>query len=87
MDHLFRLLGFAFTYIDDILVASRSAEEHQLHLRQIFTVLSDNGMVLNPAKCCFAQPSVKFLGHQVSAAGVVPLERHVSAVQDFPRPW
>jgi len=36
MDHLFRLLGFAFTYIDDILVASRSAAEHQLHLRQIF---------------------------------------------------
>jgi len=86
MDHLFRLLGFAFTYIDDILVASRSAAEHQLHLRQIFTVLSDNGMVLNPAKCCFAQSSVKFLGHQVSASGVVPLARHVSAVQDFPQP-
>ena len=55
-------------------------------MRQIFTVLSDNGMVLNPAKCCFAQPSVKFLGHLVSATGVEPLERHVAAVRDFPRP-
>jgi len=41
--------------------------------------------VINPAKCVFAASSVEFLGHQVSPAGLVPLRRHMDALQDVPQ--
>ena len=51
MDGILRDIPFAFVYIDDILVTSRSHEEHIEHLRQLFQLLSSNGLVLNKAKC------------------------------------
>jgi len=86
MDRLFGHLPFLFTYLDDHLIASRTLEEHLDHLRQFFQILQDNGLVINPAKCVFAASSLKFLGHMVSEAGVIPLPRHVEAVRDFPPP-
>jgi hypothetical protein len=86
MDKLFRHLPFVFTYLDDHLIASRTLEEHLLHLQQFFQVLQENGLTINPAKCVFAVPSLKFLGHTVDEAGITPLPRHVTAVQDCPPP-
>jgi hypothetical protein len=43
MDKLFRHLPFVFTYLDDHLIASRTLEEHLLHLQQFFQVLQENG--------------------------------------------
>jgi hypothetical protein len=86
MDRLFRHLPFVFTYLDDHLIASRTLEEHLEHLSQFFAILQENGLTINPAKCVFAVASLKFLGHQVSAAGIVPLARHVTAIQEFPPP-
>ncbi len=86
MDRLFRHLPFVFTYLDDHLIASATMEEHLEHLSQFFSVLQKNGLTINPAKCVFAVPSLKFLGHMVSESGIVPLPRHVSAIQNFPPP-
>jgi hypothetical protein len=86
MDKLFRHLPFVFTYLDDHLIASRTLEEHLLHLQQFFQVLQENGLTINPAKCVFAVSSLKFLGHMVDEAGVTPLPKHVAAVQDCPPP-
>jgi len=86
MDHLFSQFGFTFVYLDDILVASSSHEEHLLHLRQVFSTLQAAGLRINPEKCVFAQPTVEFLGHKVTATGVAPLSKHVEAVQSFPPP-
>ena len=86
MDKLFRHFPFVFTYLDDHLIASRTLEEHLLHLQQFFQVLQENGLTINPAKCVFAVSSLKFLGHMVDEAGITPLPRHVAAVQDCPPP-
>jgi cleavage and polyadenylation specificity factor subunit 1 len=86
MDKLFRHLPFVFTYLDDHLIASRTLEEHLLHLQQFFQVLQENGLTINPAKCVFAVSSLKFLGHMVDEAGITPLPKHVAAVQDCPPP-
>ena len=51
MDDICRDLDFVFVYLDDILVASRSHEEHLLHLRAHFQQLTDQGLIINPAKC------------------------------------
>jgi len=86
MDRLFSHLPFVFTYLDDHLIASSSLEEHLAHLAQFFQILQDNGLTINPNKCTFAVSSLKFLGHMVSEDGLVPLPRHVEAIQVFPPP-
>jgi hypothetical protein len=42
--------------------------------------------LLNREKCVFAEPVVDFLGHQVSQAGITPLQSRVEAVRNFPKP-
>lgn len=55
MDSVLRDMPFLFVYLDDILVASTSDEEHMAHLRQLFVRLSEHGLIINPAKCQFGQ--------------------------------
>jgi hypothetical protein len=86
MDSLFKHLPFVLCYLDDIIIASHTLEEHHEHLRQIFTTLQENGLQINPAKCVFAAAAVEFLGHQVDQHSVRPLQRHVQAISDFPPP-
>jgi len=86
LDEVTQGLAFCFVYLDDILIASKSAAEHKEHLRLLFERLSKYGVVLNPAKCVLGASEVTFLGHQISAAGTRPLEDRVKAIQDFPRP-
>ena len=86
MDSVCRGLDFIFVYQDDILVASCSPEEHHQHLRQLFQRLSDNGLVINPAKCVFGKPEVSFLSHTISADGIRPYISCVDAIRNFPVP-
>jgi hypothetical protein len=86
MDSLFKHLPFVFCYLDDIIITSLTLEEHHEHLRQIFTILQENGLKINPAKCVFSAAAVEFLGHRVDQHGVLPLQRHVQAISDFPPP-
>ncbi len=53
IDQVTRGLDFCYVYIDDLLIASTHAEEHERHLCQLFTRLSDYGLVINPAKWQF----------------------------------
>ena len=86
MDRLFNHLPFVFVYLDDLLVASRSTQEHLDHLRQIFEILAANGLTINVEKCVFAAASLEVLGHAVTATGVAPLPGHVAVIRDFPQP-
>lgn len=86
MDRLGIDLPFVFIYLDDILIASKDFETHLHHLRLVLERLRSFGLVINPAKCLFAQQEVPFLGHLVSASGITPLLRHVEAVKNFPPP-
>lgn len=81
-----RGLNFVVTYIDDLLIASSSLEEHKEHLRIVFQRLKDNGLVLNFEKCVFAVPQVKFLGYLISGGGISPLPEKIEAIKDFPKP-
>lgn len=86
IDGLVRGLDFCFPYIDDLLIASRSKEEHEEHLRALFSRLNEYGVVVNVQKCTFGQPQVTFLGYSVSGEGVRPLDEKVHAIQQFPPP-
>jgi hypothetical protein len=69
MDDILRGLDFCFAYLDDILVFFWSLEEHEQHLRALFTQLQRYGIIINPAKCIFRAPEVTFLSYKVSAEG------------------
>ncbi|KAK3760795.1 hypothetical protein RRG08_062809 [Elysia crispata] len=86
MDGILRDVPFAFVYLDDILVASHSPREHSQHLRQIFTLLPSNGLVINRPKCIFGVDELDFLGHHVSSRGIAPLAERVSALRNSGAP-
>ncbi|KAM0726712.1 Transposon Ty3-I Gag-Pol polyprotein [Formica fusca] len=86
INEILRGLDFCYAYIDDILVASATEEEHEKHMRELFTRLETNGVRINPAKCTFAAAQVKFLGYLVSAEGTRPLPEKVEAIKNFPSP-
>ena len=86
MDVVLQGLPFIFCYLDDILVASSTADQHMQDLRQVFERLRLNGLSINPAKCCWAAPSVKYLGHLVDAQGIRPLPKHVETIRQFQPP-
>ena len=54
---------FALVYLGDILVYSRSAEEHEAHLCQVFTWLHKHKLKVKRIKCEFSRSCVKYLGH------------------------
>ena len=72
IDQVLRGLTFCYAYIDELLIASTSLEEHKTHLRQVLQRLSDHGMVINPAKCVFGVSELDFLGHHMSEQGTYP---------------
>jgi hypothetical protein len=86
IDKVLRGLEFCYAYINDILIASSSREEHLNHLRTLFQRLEKYGVVVNPGKCVFGQPEVKSLVYLVSDAGTFPLPEKVETIRDFNLP-
>jgi hypothetical protein len=86
MDTTLAGLPFIFVYIDDILVASATREQHLKDLREVFERLAANGLSVKPSKCLFGQEAVRFLSHEVDANGVMPQTSKVDAVKRFPQP-
>ena len=86
MDEILCDLDFLFVYMDDVLVASRTMEEHIEHFRQLFQRLAAHDLVVSPAKCQFGQRRIEFLGHTVTKDGMEPLPEKVAAISQFPAP-
>jgi hypothetical protein len=88
MNDIFRpyLNKFVVVYIDDILVFSRSREEHVHHLRLVFDKLRENDFKIKLSKCEFEKTEVKFLGHVVGAEGVKVDPDKVAAVAQWQPP-
>ena len=60
---------FIIIFIDDILIYSRSEEEHSSHLTSVLQTLKDRRLFSNLIKCDFWLQSVAFLGHILSSQG------------------
>ena len=74
----------SFVYIDDILVASKTFDEHLQHLREVFNKLREACLRLKPKKCGFLRPEVPFLGYVISAQGVHPDPEKTERVRLYP---
>ena len=51
MDNILARLDYCFVYLDDDLIASKTVEEHESHLREVLSCLQQHGLVLNAEKC------------------------------------
>lgn len=84
------LLGLGETtcliFMDDILIFSRTIEEHAERLQKVFERLRTASFTLNVAKCHFAQDQVEYLGHTIGRTGSKPSEDKVKAIRTYPRP-
>ena len=86
IDQVLHGLHFCYAYIDDLLIASSSPEEHKQHLRLVLERLNEHGIIINPTKCVFGVDQLDFLGHHVDSMGIRPLEEKVHVIREFPRP-
>lgn len=86
MDEMTREMPFVFAYIDDILIASKSLDDHKVHLKKLFEKLHQFQLSINFDKCEFAKSSLEFLGHTISAEGCLPLRNKVEAIENYPKP-
>lgn len=79
-------LDFAFSYIDDILIASSSVAEHEKHLRIVFERLIEYSLRINVDKCSFGLSEMEFLGFTINKDGIKPTNEKVKAIIEFPKP-
>ena len=77
---------FVIVFIDDILVYSKSREEHEQHLRLVLQTMREKQLYAKFSKCEFWLSSVTFLGHVVSKDGIQVDPSKVETVQKWPRP-
>nr|XP_027120487.1 uncharacterized protein LOC113737455 [Coffea arabica] len=73
-------------YVDDILVKSLTTSAFLSDVKEVFGVLRDSRMKLNPKKCVFGVTSGKFLGYLVSHRGIEANPDKVKAIQDMSPP-
>ena len=77
---------FVMVFVDDILIYSKSEDEHKGHLRIIIKALRDHRLYAKFSKYEFFLIEVRFLGHVVSASGVFVDPEKVEAVMSWERP-
>uniref|UniRef100_A0A2N9III7 Reverse transcriptase n=1 Tax=Fagus sylvatica TaxID=28930 RepID=A0A2N9III7_FAGSY len=77
---------FVVVFIDDILIYSKSLEEHEQHLRVVLQTLRDHKLYAKLKKCEFWLESVAFLGHVISKDGILVDPKKVEAIVDWERP-
>nr|GFC17121.1 putative reverse transcriptase domain-containing protein [Tanacetum cinerariifolium] len=77
---------FVIVFIDDILVYSKSEEEHEQHLRIVLEILRQKKLYAKFLKCEFWLQQVAFLGHIVSADGITMDPSKVEAIAKWQRP-
>jgi hypothetical protein len=77
---------FVIVFIDDILVYSKSLEEHEDHLRIVLQILRDKKLYAKLKKCEFWLNQVVFLGHVVSKDGITVDPSKIEAVVSWDRP-
>jgi hypothetical protein len=88
MNHALRsFLGrFVVVYFDDILVYSKSLDEHIEHLHCVLAVLRKEKLYANLKTCYFCLDKVVFLGYLVSGKGLAVDEEKVKAIKEWPTP-
>ncbi|CAF1174543.1 unnamed protein product, partial [Didymodactylos carnosus] len=77
---------YCLVYLDDIIVFSKTFDEHIEHLHNILQVLDRANFQLNPSKCSFIKNEIDYLGHTINSKGIKPLKTNIQTIIDIPTP-
>ncbi|KAF7338861.1 Transposon Tf2-12 polyprotein [Mycena sanguinolenta] len=77
---------FCVVYLDDILIFSRSQEEHDEHVKKVLDRLQSARLFANPEKCEFDRSEVTYLGYVIGADGIKMDPKKLDTVRNWPEP-
>ena len=87
MDNLFRAhRGYIGVFSDDVVVYSKSIEDHMLHLREVFEVLRAHKLYINLKKSEFFVEEIQYLGHIISKNGIQMDPKKLEVIKEWPVP-
>ena len=77
---------FVIVFLDDILIYSKSVDDHVKHLGLVLDKLRQHQLFAKASKCLIAVDKVEFLGQNITAKGMCPVEEKLRAVKDWNEP-
>ena len=77
---------FADVYLDDIIIHSRTLEEHAAHIAAVLETLREETLYAKLRKCEFARNSIEFCGHIVSEKGIFTMPSKLQLIANWPVP-
>ena len=85
MNHLFnkQLRKFLLVFFDDLLIYSKTWEEHLQHVEQIFALMEEQSLYTKKFKCEFGMTEVLYLGHIIGVKGVHVHQEKIQAILDW----
>ena len=88
MNHTFKqqLRKFLLVFFDDILIYSRSREEHLQHLEAVLSILEEQQLYAKMSKCEFGMTEMLYLGHIIGEQGVQVHQEKIQAILELPTP-
>ena len=81
MTGILKDFDFTIAYLDDIIIFSRTAEEHLSHIKKVFEKLWSAKLSMKLSKCHFFSKEIQYLGHILSTKGICPLPSKTQAIQ------
>ena len=79
-------IPFVFCYLDDVIIASPSLQEHERDVREVLERFRKAGLTVNKKKSSWFQTSVNYLGYSVDKNGIIPMSKNVKAISSYPVP-
>jgi len=77
---------FALAYLDDIVIFSKTFDQHLEHLNSVFNALEEANLRLKPKKCAFLKEKIQFLGFEISPKGITPDKSKIADLLNYQIP-
>ena len=81
-----KLRKYLLVFFDDLLIYSRTWEEHLKHLNEVLSIMEEQSLFAKQSKCEFGMTEILYLGHVVSQYGVQVHQEKIQAILDWPPP-
>ncbi|CAF2499843.1 unnamed protein product [Rotaria sp. Silwood2] len=78
--------NFSVVYLDDIVIFSRTHDEHLIHLEKVLNALQLHNLTLTPTKCEIAKQTIEYLGHVINSTTITPLSDTIKSIVLLPEP-
>ena len=86
MTGILRDFNIAIAYLDDIIILSKTPQEHLSHIRKVFEKLKSAKLSMKKIKCNFFSNEIQYLGHILSATGIRPVPSKTHAIKHMQPP-